>query len=103
MSPRKEILRTLARRHEQSPSGSLTRPAEIDGYATDPERYQKAVNQLLQERLVEGRKDERGGMAIALNGHRIAEVRKELRPIWMHPGLWAAAVTILVVAIRFVA
>jgi hypothetical protein len=41
-------------------------------------------------------------MAIALNGHRVAEVRKELRPIWMHPGLWAVAVAALVVAIGLV-
>ena len=53
------------------------------------------MNELLQARLVEGRRDDEGHMAISLNERRITEVQRELRPLWARPAVWA---TIAVVA-----
>jgi hypothetical protein len=91
MSPTKTILRELQRAHEESPSAAYVRPTSIPGFATDPDRFQRAVNELLKHRLIEGRKDDEGRMAVALNAHRLADVRRVLRPAWAHPALWAAA------------
>jgi len=85
MSPRKTILKELA----GSGTSAYTRPSSITGFSEAPDKYQKAVNELLQARLVEGRKDDDGHMAIAINEHRIAEVKKELRPVWARPSVWA--------------
>jgi len=94
MSPRKTILRELSR--AQAQSGPIhTRPSAIAGFSDNPEKYQKAVNELLQARLVEGRRDDEGHMAISLNERRITEVQRELRPMWARPAVWA---TIAVVA-----
>lgn len=89
MSPKKTILKTLANYYRNSGPGTLTRPATIPGFQTKPEKYQQAVNHLLQERLIEGTKDPEGRMAISLNPQRMAEVRKELRPFWFHPAFVA--------------
>lgn len=35
-------------------------------------------------------------MTIAINEHRHADVRKALRPIWAHPGIWATLALIAV-------
>ncbi len=94
MSPRKTILRELSRAQTRSGS-SHTRPSAIAGFSDNPEKYQKAVNELLQARLVEGRRDDEGHMAISLNERRITEVQRELRPMWARPAVWA---TIAVVA-----
>ena len=91
MTPTKTILRALQRAHQESQGAALVRPATIPGFAADPDRFQKAVNELLKDRLIEGRKDEDGRMAVALNAHRMADVRRVLRPAWAHPALWAAA------------
>lgn len=91
MSPTKTILRELQRAHEVSPDAAFVRPATIPGFSADPDRFQKAVNDLLRDRLIEGRKDGEGRMAVALNAHRLADVRRRLRPAWAHPALWAAA------------
>ena len=96
MSPRKTILRELSRQYEQSSGQVLTRPGEIRGFGKDPEKYQKAVNKLLQDRLIEGRKDGEGHMALALNGHRMGDVQRELRPFWARPALWAVVVLLAV-------
>ena len=85
MSPRKTILRELA----QAGDDTYTRPSTIAGFATAPDKYQKAVNELLQARLVEGRKDDEGHMAITINQHRRKDVDRELRPVWAHPAIWA--------------
>ena len=90
MSPTKTILRELQRAHEESLGAALVRPASIPGFAADPDRFQKAVNELLKDRLIEGRKDEEGRMAVALNAHRLTDVRRVLRPAWAHPAVWAA-------------
>ncbi len=87
MSPRKTILRELARNHE-----TFTRPSTIRGFSEQPEKYQKAVNELLQARLLEGRKDDDGHMTIALNEHRLRDVHREIRPFWARPSVWAALV-----------
>lgn len=89
MSPRKTILKELSRVQEERGEPSFTRPSELTGFGERPEKYQKAVNELLQARLVEGRRDEDGRMAIALNAHRIRDVKKEIRPVWAHPAVWA--------------
>ena len=93
MSPRKTILRELA----QAGTDTYTRPSTISGFSAAPDKYQKAVNELLQARLVEGRKDDEGHMAIAINQHRQKEVDRELRPVWAHPAVWAAVVVITAV------
>lgn len=97
MSPRKTILRELSRQYEQRGAQALTRPTEIAGFDKDPERFQKSVNQLLQDRLIEGRKDDEGRMALALNGHRVGDVKRQLRPVWARPAVWAVVVLLVVV------
>jgi hypothetical protein len=89
MSPKKAILKTLTDHHQKSGPGVLTRPATIPGFQSKPERFQQAVNSLLQERLIEGTRDPEGRMAISLNACRLADVRKELRPFWFHPAFVA--------------
>ena len=89
MSPKKSILKTLSVQHKESGPGNLTRPATIPGWQTKPDKYQEAINTLLQERLIEGTKDPEGRLAISLNTHRMAEIRKELRPFWFHPAFMA--------------
>jgi hypothetical protein len=90
MSPTKTILRELQRAHADQAGAAFVRPAAIPGFAADPDRYQKAVNELLKDRLIEGRRDEEGRMAVALNAHRLSDVRRRLRPAWAHPAVWAA-------------
>jgi hypothetical protein len=90
MSPKKRILRELALAHEPESRFCHVRPSDIPGYTRAPERYQDAVNALLEDRLIEGRMDADGRMSIGLNEHRLAEVRRALRPLWARPGLWAA-------------
>lgn len=99
MSPRKTILRELSRAHESgSANASFTRPSSISGFSAQPEKYQKAVNQLLQDRLLEGRKDADGHMTIALNQHRMGDVRRELRPLWARPTVWLVLVLLVAAA-----
>lgn len=94
MTPRKTILKELSR--ADSDAGvTYVRPSAIPGFSDRPEKYQKAVNELLKDRLLEGRPDDEGHMAIAINRHRQADVEKELRPVWAKPGLW---LTIFVLA-----
>ena len=94
MSPRKTILRELSRQHEAT-GGQYTRPGTISGFSQRPEKYQKAVNELLSARLVSGHKDDEGHMAIALNEQRLKEVKRELRPIWAHPAVWVVVALVL--------
>jgi len=96
MSPRKTILKALSKAHQDAPEGGLfTRPSSITGFSEQPDKYQKAVNELLQARLVEGRRDDEGKMTIALNVQRLVDVRRELRPIWARPAIWAAIAIIV--------
>lgn len=90
LSPRRTILRELNQRHERGEEG-YTRPASIRGFTQKPSQFQAAVNALLQERLINGTKDDEGRLAIGLNSHRLADVRKELRPIYARAGIWLAA------------
>lgn len=92
MSPRKTILRELSRA-----GSTYSRPAAIRGFSDAPDKYQKAVNELLSARLLEGRKDDEGHMTIAINTHRQKDVLREIRPVWARPGVWA--VIILLVAV----
>ena len=98
MSPKKAILRALSESHQFEGHESLVRPSTIPGFRDSPEKYQKTINDLLRERLIEGMKDQEGHLAVSLNPHRIRDVRKELRPVWTHPGLMALAVIAAVVA-----
>jgi len=98
MSARRTILRELSARHERGEVGYL-RPAAISGFADEPSRFQQAVNQLLQERLINGTKDDEGRLAIGLNTHRIAEIRKELRPVYARAGLWVVGLVVIAVAV----
>jgi len=94
MSPRKTILKELSR--AETPTGpTYSRPSSIPGFSEAPEKYQKAVNELLQARLLEGRKDDDGYMTIAINEHRRQDVRREIRPIWAHPALWTVIVVLV--------
>ncbi len=97
MSPRKTILRELSR--TETGRDAYARPASIRGFQDAPEKYQKAVNELLSDRLLEGRKDEDGHMTIAINEHRLAEVKRELRPVWARPSVWVVIVLIAAVAL----
>lgn len=99
MSPKKAILRALQEAPGAPAPGAHLRPPQIPGYAERPERYQEAVNELLRERLVEGRKDEEGRMTIALNQHRAREVERMLRPVWARPALWAAVAMLAAVGV----
>lgn len=103
MSPRKTILRELTRTLDQEGPEALTRPETIRGFKDKPADFQKAVNKLLGDRLIEGRKDDEGRMAISVNDHRLAEVRRELRPLWAHPSLWLTAAVVLVALYGLVA
>lgn len=98
MSPRRTILRELSQRH-QNGAGGYTRPGAIAGFTDRPARYQEAVNQLLQERLINGTKDDEGRLAIALNEHRLADVRKELRPWFARPATVMAAVAAIAIIV----
>ena len=84
MSPRKTILKELSRA-----GSTYTRPAAISGFSNAPDKYQKAVNELLSARLLEGRKDDDGHTTIAINAHRQKEVMREIRPAWARPSVWA--------------
>lgn len=92
MSPRKTILKELDQLHDGEGVGRYTRPSTLPGYGAKAAKYQEAVNGLLKDRLIDGKKDEQGRMAIALNPHRITEVRKELRPWFARPVTWFVAV-----------
>lgn len=92
MTPKKTILTELSRAYDPSTGATHVRPATIAGFAAEPEKFQKAVNELLQARLIEGRKDDAGHMAIALNAQRMDEVRRHLRPAWAHPAVWAVVI-----------
>lgn len=91
MSPRRTILRELTKRHGEG-AASYTRPASIPGFAERRSKYQEAVNRLLQERLINGTKDEEGRLAITLNAHRLGDVHKELRPWFARPATWMVIV-----------
>lgn len=73
----------------------------MPGFGEQPSRYQEAVNGLLKERLIDGRKDEEGRMVIALNPSRLATVQRELRPWYARPTIWVGAIAVgaLVVAL----
>ena len=88
MSPKKHILRELTLVGEPGSSYAYLRPSDIPGYDAAPERYQAAVNELLRDRLIEGRSDADGRMSIALNAHRIQDVQKVLRPTWARLSVW---------------
>ena len=95
MSPKKAILQALQGASSSSAAPSPVRPPSIPGYADRPERFQRAVNELLQARLVEGRKDADGHMTIALNQHRREEIERILRPLWTRPGVWAGVAAVV--------
>jgi hypothetical protein len=69
MTPKKTILHELSRQYEAT-GGQYTRPGTIPRLSQQPEKYQKAVNELLSARLVSGHKAEEGHMAIGLNERR---------------------------------
>ena len=98
MSPRKTILRELAHARDQNGSEAFTRPSTITGFDQNPAEYQKAVNKLLGDRLIEGRTDEEGRITLSVNDHRLTEVKKELRPVWAQPGVWLTAAVVLIAA-----
>lgn len=100
MAPRKTILRELARA-ETGSGVAYVRPPTIPGFSEAPEKYQKAVNELLSARLLEGRKDDEGRMTIAINEARRADVRREIRPLWANPISWVLIAAIAAVGAVF--
>lgn len=96
MSPRTTILRELER-IRRSGNDDYTRPGDLSGFERQPAKYQAAVNALLQERLINGRKDEGGRLAIAINDDRLPDVRKAIRPLYARPVAWLALITILAI------
>jgi hypothetical protein len=103
MSPKKTILKELTRVHSDRGETVLTRPTSIPGFQNRPAEYQKAVNKLLQERLIQGKKDDEGHMAIGLNTHRITDVRRAIRPLWQHPAMWLLTAVLLLATAGLVA
>ena len=102
MSPKRTVLRTLSEKFSQGGPETLVRPATIPGFQDAPEKYQKTINGLLKDRLIEGMKDPEGHMALALNAHRMREVKKVLRPVWAHPAFIAImALVALVMGVGF--
>ena len=95
MSPKKTILTALRGASDEQRGGTYIRPPSIPGYTERPDRYQQAVNELLQARLVEGRKDSEGHLTIALNDHRRQDVERMLRPLWAKPTVWALVVALV--------
>jgi hypothetical protein len=103
MAPRRTILKELVQARERNGGQEFLRPEAISGFGSRPEKYQLAVNQLLKDRLIEGRKDDDGRMTLAVNDHRLAEARRAARPLWARPAVWAAAVIVItVVSLGFV-
>lgn len=93
MSPRKNILRQLEKSHRSQP-GQLTRARDLSGFDPEDPKHTKAMNQLLKDRLINGMKAEDGGMALQLNSGNIAAVKKALRPWYLSPAFWAAALVL---------
>jgi hypothetical protein len=102
MTPRKKILKTLSVEHEKIGKPVFVRPGEIKGFSEDPSKFQKAVNELLKDRLIDGTKDDEGRMAVALNAHNLDGVRRELRPLWARPSVWAMATLVVAVLVGLV-
>lgn len=100
MSPKKTILRTLSEHEVNTGPGTPIRPAAIPGFRNSPEKFQKTINLLLKDRLIEGVRDPEGHLAISLNSQRQKDVKRALRPAWAHPGFLALA-TILIAAASF--
>ena len=103
MSPRKTILRELTRVHAAQGEAILTRPTSIPGFQDRPTEYQKAVNKLLQERLIQGQKGDDGHMTIGLNTHRITDVRRAIRPLWQRPAMWLVTAMLVLATAGLVA
>lgn len=95
MSPRTKILRELDDRRRTN--GEYTRPSTLAGFSKEPARYQAAINSLLQDRLINGRKDEDGRLAIAINNDRLADVSKAIRPLAARPVVWLALLAVLLI------
>lgn len=95
MSPRRSILRALSQTDPTSGASLPHRPSSIPGFQDRPDQFHKAVNDLLQARLVEGHTDAEGRMTISINKARASDVRRELRPIWARPALWATVIALL--------
>jgi hypothetical protein len=89
MSPKKTILKALSSHQDGEGSGKLVRPSAIHGFKKAPEKYQRVINTLLKDRLIEGIRDPEGHMAISLNVHRVREIKRALRPFWAHPAVLA--------------
>ena len=99
MSPRKTILQELNERHSDEGNRRYTRPSAMRGFGRDPSKYQRAVNGLLEERLIDGKKDDEGRVVIALNPGRLATVKKELRPWFARPMIWLGAMAVVVLVV----
>ena len=102
MSPHKTILKKLDQIHDGEGAGRYTRPNTLPGFSGKAAKYQEAVNGLLKDRLIDGKKDEEGHMAIAINPHRITDVRRELRPWFARPATWFAVVAMVALGAPFV-
>ena len=93
MTPRKTILRELDRLHTTRGPDATTAVKALPGFDSENPKFTAAVNRLLQDRLVNGLKGEDGAMALSLNASRMREVKRELRPWYAHPGVWALLMT----------
>ena len=94
MSPKKTVLRHLTELHEENGAEQYTHPGDIQGFDPEDSRCKEAVNQLLRDRYINGRKGADGGMVIALNVTRLRDVRREIRPWFATPLLWVGIVLI---------
>ncbi|NNM05621.1 MAG: hypothetical protein HKO65_11090 [Gemmatimonadetes bacterium] len=90
MSPKKTILKTLAKQVNGDGTPAPIHPSAIPGFQQAPGKYQETINALLKDRLIEGNKSADGRMAISLNSHKEKDVRRVLRPLWAHPAVLAS-------------
>ena len=98
MSPKKTILKTLLDSQTGERPPKSVRPSTIPGFQEAPEIYQRTINALLKDRLLEGIKDPDGHMAISLNAHRAKDIQRVLRPLWAHPAVLALVALFAAVA-----
>lgn len=103
MSRRRKILRALERFHREQGDDAYTSPQALAGFDRSDPRDTAALNGLLQDRLIRGTTGADGTMAIAVARGRLAEVRRQIRPWYGRPLVWASAAGALVVVALVVA
>lgn len=103
MSRRKKILRELERFHRERGEDAYTSPQALAGFDRSDPKDTAALNALLQARVIRGTTGDDGSMAIAVARGRLGEVRRQLRPWYGRPVVWASAAGAVMLVALFVA